>query len=139
MGIGFILNNIINESSYNINELSSKVGVNPQTLYSIIRRDNMKADLELLVKICDVLEVDVNVFYQHYLQNKKSVVSLSDEEQEMINDFRELNDIGKNKSREYIKDLATNEKYRKVLDLSITTKDEIIKDIETSLINSENK
>ena len=33
-----------------------------QTLYSIIRRDNMKIDFELLLRICDALHVPLETF-----------------------------------------------------------------------------
>lgn len=73
MAIGHTLNVLIEESNYNINELASLVNVNPQTLYSIIKRDNMKADLDLLLKICEVLNVDINVFYKDYKYAKEDI------------------------------------------------------------------
>lgn len=123
MGIGLTLNNLINDSCYNINELAVQVGVNAQTLYSIIKRDNMKADLELLVKICDVLDVDLNVFYKDYSNNKKtSSIQLTPSEQTLLDGFRELNEDG----QEYINkqmEFATNKvAYKKHSELNTISK-----------------
>ena len=45
-----------------VGELARRVGVPAQTLYSLIRRDNMKVDFEVLLRICEVLEVPLNAF-----------------------------------------------------------------------------
>ena len=63
MGIGFILDELLKEKNINVNELARKTGISPSTLYSIIRRDNMKVDLDVLIKIARELNVTVDYFY----------------------------------------------------------------------------
>ncbi len=61
--IGKTLREILAEKNINVNELSRLTGVSNQTLYSIIKRDNMKIDFEVLLKICSALGVNVERFY----------------------------------------------------------------------------
>ncbi len=63
MGIGYILDELLKEKDINVNELARKTGISPSTLYSIIRRDNMKVDLDVLMKIARELKVSVDYFY----------------------------------------------------------------------------
>ena len=65
--IGKTLDRILKEKGTNVNELAKNIGVSNQTLYSIIKRDNMKIDFELLLKICNELNVNVEKFYDDYI------------------------------------------------------------------------
>ncbi len=69
--IGTTLQQLITEKGTNVNELAKKIKISPQTLYSIIKRDNMKIDFDVLLRICDALDVEVEVFYKDYIENKK--------------------------------------------------------------------
>nr|DAJ71488.1 MAG TPA: helix-turn-helix domain protein [Caudoviricetes sp.] len=62
MGIGSKLAKLIEANGTNANELAKRVGVSPQTIYSIIKRDSKKADIEVLLKIADILGVTVEYF-----------------------------------------------------------------------------
>ena len=62
MGIGTKLAILLDQKETNPNELAKKVGVSPQTIYSIIKRDSKKADIEVLLKIADILGVSVEYF-----------------------------------------------------------------------------
>ncbi len=61
--IGSTLRRLLDERRMTVGELSRAVSVPAQTLYSIIRRDNMKIDFEVLLRICATLDVPVDVFY----------------------------------------------------------------------------
>ena len=61
--IGTTLKRLLQERNMNVNELSRRTGISAQTLYSIIKRDNMKIDFEVLLKLCDALSVPVEAFY----------------------------------------------------------------------------
>lgn len=63
MGIGYILDELLKEKNINVNELARRTSISPSTLYSIIRRDNMKVDLDVLMKIARELKVSVDYFY----------------------------------------------------------------------------
>ena len=60
--IGSTLKQLLSERRMTVGELSRRVGVPAQTLYSIIRRDNMTIDFDVLLRICGALEVPVDVF-----------------------------------------------------------------------------
>lgn len=66
MGIGSKINKLMNEKNINANELANKVGVAPTTLYSMIKRDSKKADIEVLIKIANELGVSVEYFSDDY-------------------------------------------------------------------------
>ena len=73
MGIGKKLSELIEQKGTNPNELADRVGITPSTIYSIIKRDNTKVDIEVLIRICEALDVNVEVFYQEYLKRKTSM------------------------------------------------------------------
>ncbi len=86
--IGKTLDRILKEKGTNVNELAKNIGVSNQTLYSIIKRDNMKIDFELLLKICNELNVNVEKFYDDYIDSKSQQILLTYEEQQLILAYR---------------------------------------------------
>ncbi len=62
MGIGKKLDTIMKEQGTNANELAQKIGVAPTTIYSMIRRDSKKADIEVLIRISKELGVEPEYF-----------------------------------------------------------------------------
>ena len=106
--IGKTLQHLLDEKGTNVNELAKIINVSPQTLYSIIKRDNMKIDFEILLKICSALDVEVEKFYQEYVSGedlcrkknqKQGTINLknqlSSDETDMIKKYRLLDDRGK--------------------------------------------
>ena len=62
MGIGDKLQQLISQKNTNVNELSVQAKVSPSTLYSIIKRDNTKVDIDILIRISNILGVPVEFF-----------------------------------------------------------------------------
>lgn len=98
MGIGKTLSCILEEKNSNANELAEKINVSPSTIYSIIKRDNTKVDIEVLIKICMALNVDIDRFYREYftedeLKPKAEEPHFSRNEQRIIDLFKNLDDI----------------------------------------------
>ncbi|MCD2492517.1 helix-turn-helix domain-containing protein [Lacrimispora sp. NSJ-141] len=62
MGIGSRLSELMKYRGTNANELAQKIGVAPTTIYSMIKRDSKKADIEVLIKIARELQVDAEYF-----------------------------------------------------------------------------
>ena len=56
MGIGSTLQRLIESQGTNVNEVATATGVNPQTLYSLIKRDSTKANIDDLYKVAQHLE-----------------------------------------------------------------------------------
>lgn len=65
MGIGIKLDHLMKERGTNANELASKIGVPPTTIYSMIKRDSKKADIEVLIKLSKELGVEPEYFCNH--------------------------------------------------------------------------
>ena len=62
MGIGAKLEKLLKKRNMNANELAQNIGVAPTTIYSMIRRDSKKADIEVLFKLAKELGVDAEYF-----------------------------------------------------------------------------
>lgn len=62
MGIGKKLDSLMKEQGTNANELAQKIGISPQTIYSMIKRDSKKADIEVLIKISKEFGVEPEFF-----------------------------------------------------------------------------
>lgn len=91
MGVGTVLGQLLEEHDKNANEFAREIGVCPQTLYSMIKRDSSKADLEIIYLICEALEVDVSIFFEEYREeNKISNLELTASERKLLKAYREL-------------------------------------------------
>lgn len=86
--IGKTLQLLLDEKGINVNELASKIDVSNQTLYSIIKRDNTKIDIQILIKICEALNVSPEVFYREYSQDRDMLI-LSDHEKQLVRAYRQ--------------------------------------------------
>ncbi|MGM9671705.1 MAG: S24 family peptidase [Oscillospiraceae bacterium] len=88
--IGTTLKRLLEEQNINVSELARRTNVSAQTLYSIIRRDNMKIDFDLLLRICDVLDVPVETFCE-----RSDALRMSAEEQKLLRKLRALDVHGR--------------------------------------------
>lgn len=71
MGIGIKLDNLLKERGTNANELAQQIDVSAQTIYSMIKRDSKKADIDVLVRISKVLGVDPSYFCEEPMPSKE--------------------------------------------------------------------
>ena len=55
----------------------------------------MKIDFDALLKICDALDVDAEVFYRDFMADRRSESSISLREQELIKKYRVLDEHDK--------------------------------------------
>ena len=103
MSIGKRLEELINYRNTNVNRVAREAGISPQTIYGIIKRDNTKVDINILMALSkemnvtldffsggplNIDEVDVETFVSRYRQldahGKKVVQSLITLELERI-------------------------------------------------------
>ena len=103
MSIGKRLEELINYRNTNVNRVAREAGISLQTIYGIIKRDNTKVDINILMALAKELnvtldffsggplnidEVDVETFVSRYRQldahGKKVVQSLITLELERI-------------------------------------------------------
>jgi len=83
MSIGKRLEELINYRNTNVNRVAREAGISPQTIYGIIKRDNTKVDINILMALSkelnvtldyfssgplDAVEVDVETFVSRYRQ-----------------------------------------------------------------------
>jgi DNA-binding Xre family transcriptional regulator len=88
--IGITLKKILDECGMNVSELSRRTGVPSQTLYSVIRRDSMKINFDILLRICEEMEVPIEIFCAG------GGPSLPDmEEWKIVQRYRRLDDHGR--------------------------------------------
>ena len=93
--IGSTLKELLSERRMAVGELARRVGVPAQTLYSLIRRDNMKIDFEVLLRVCEVLEVPVNAFAPEPAPGGADTEAPSREEWVHLRRFRALDGHGR--------------------------------------------
>lgn len=92
MSIGRRLDELIKARGTNVNRVARDAGISPQTIYGIIKRDNTKVDINILLALAkelnvtldyfsggpmDAAELDVDTFVARYRQldeHGKSVV-----------------------------------------------------------------
>lgn len=114
MAIGKILSNVLKEKNTTVTDLARDIGVAPTTIYSIIDRDNMKIDISILIKICKSLGVDINIFYEDYLNDcSETTTAVKTEENILITKFNQLNELGQSKLLERLDELLELPKYQK--------------------------
>lgn len=94
MGIGIVLQNLLCETGSNVNEVAQATGISPSTLYSIIRRDSMSANIEDLYKVAHYLGVSLDYFYVNQAHDQRQL-AFTTEERELLYTFRNLDAFGK--------------------------------------------
>ena len=99
MGIGNKLAKLLEANETNANELARQIDVSPQTIYSIIKRDSKKADIEVLLKIADVFGVNAEYFVYDNIPDKNSNSTAKHDftrsEYDHIKKYRQLDAHGK--------------------------------------------
>lgn len=62
MAVGKKLDDILKARGLTQKEVADKAGIKPQTLNNLITRDSARADIQILLKICKALSIDMSVF-----------------------------------------------------------------------------
>ena len=109
MGIGANFGNYLQENKIRVSDVAKKSGVNKQTIYSFIKRDSDRIDVNTFIKLCDAIGVKPETFGES--QKREYVLTL--EEQTIITCYRQLN----NGQKDLVKRmLAYNEMFKKYSD-----------------------
>lgn len=102
MGIGNKLSKLLELNNMNPNELARKVGVAPTTIYSMIKRDSKKADIEVLLKIADILGVTVEYFVDEEVKPTTLAAHFDGDEytEEELDEIRQFAEFVKNRNKQ---------------------------------------
>lgn len=88
---GSMLKEILVEQGTNVSELARRLNVSPQTLYSMVKRDNQKVDFDLMMRICSELKVPV----ERMCENVEIPELPDTEEWQLIQRYRKLDKSGR--------------------------------------------
>lgn len=114
MGIGSILSALIEKKGLNVNKVAQEASISPQTLYSMIRRDSMKVDIEVLIRVCRVLDIPVEYVYNKYKGEEDVEQPLfSPQEIDLIMSYRELDSLDREILDRYIRMTPTQRQFIK--------------------------
>ncbi|WP_370850226.1 helix-turn-helix domain-containing protein [Megasphaera sp.] len=75
MGIGKRLSDLLSQKNMKVSELAERANVKASTIYSIIKRDNMKVDLDILLSISNVLGVHAEYFKDGNIYSHQQYIS----------------------------------------------------------------
>lgn len=97
MKIGEKLQALIIEKGTNANELAQRANVPTSTMYSIIKRNNTKADIDVLIRIANILGVPVEYFSeeQSVWSPSANQAEFTEEEVALIKKYRQLDNDGR--------------------------------------------
>lgn len=102
--IGSTIRDLLEQRGVTVSELARRTGVPAQTLYSIIKRDNMKIDFDVLLKLCRVLDVPVQTFY-----GEDAPAAPDGRESAFLSRYRALDEHGKR-----LAELVVGEEYKRL-------------------------
>ena len=122
MGIGNKLAKLLETNETNANELARQIDVSPQTIYSIIKRDSKKADIEVLLKIADVFGVNAEYFVYDNIPDKNSISipkhDFTHSEIDHMKKYRQLDAHGKE-----MVDIVLDKEHERVLKIRMQESD----------------
>ena len=102
MGIGTKLTKLMKEQNTNANELASKAGVPAQTIYSLIRRDATKIDIDSLIKIARALGVTAEYFCSDDIARTSTIAAHFDGDEfteDELDEIKQFAEFVKNKRK----------------------------------------
>lgn len=95
MAVGKKLDEILKSRGLTQKEVADKAGIKPQTLNNLITRDSARADIQILLKICKALSIDMSVFdedalEEFYQDHPTTRSELSPRQERIVKLFNEL-------------------------------------------------
>lgn len=101
-------------------DLARALDIPYTTIDNILKRDHFdNIKFSTLEKLCDYFHVDLRYLIKdeiidpNYTDTAQPLPSLSRDESQLVDDYRSLNDEGKEKARDYLADLTSLPKYKK--------------------------
>lgn len=75
MGIKYRIEFFMGKEGINANELAIRMGVTPSTIYSMLKRDSSRIDIDLLIKIAKALNVTTDELLGADLPQKPTTIA----------------------------------------------------------------
>lgn len=100
----------IKTSQYNQADIAQMLGISKASVTNWIKGTN-SPNIEYLDKLCDILNIQINDIFQKH--ENKETENLTSDEEKLLNDYKQLNQEGKEKALDYVNDLTENPKYKK--------------------------
>ena len=94
----------------NVYQLAPKVGVPATTIYSILHKSSMQADITVLAKLAAFFKEDIRIFLG--VDQYEKPLHLSNEERLLLTMYRRVNAEGRKKIMDYAGDITSLEKFR---------------------------
>ena len=101
-------------------DLARDLDIAYSTIDNILKRDHFdNVKFSTLEKLCDYFHVDLRYLIKDEITDPNygifplSSSDLSEDETNLVEDYRSLNDEGKEKARDYLADLTSLPKYKK--------------------------
>lgn len=118
MGFGKKLKQKMDEKGIKQSDLSKAANVPKTTLSSMINRDNTNVDINVLIRICKILNCRPEDFSDEILaaSNQDSAHFLSNNEQQLLDYYRNFNDKGQQEALKRIEEMSDLDKYKKCSD-----------------------
>ena len=110
-----------------ISKFSEIVNINPTTIITILKNGIETGSFGRIYKICEELEININTLLNVDSNNLLEDIHLNTPEENLILDFRKLNNLGKNKVIEYTKDISEINKYITKIQISTTCSKNVCK------------
>lgn len=124
MGFGKKLEEKMLEKGLKQADLVRATGISKTTLSSMINRDNTKVDVEVFIRICDVLGCAPEDFANDIPKNiPQSDDILTVDEKTLLDTYRHFNDEGKEKLLDTASDMAQLERYKKCAKSDVVEKE----------------
>lgn len=107
------LKKVIKEQYGSIRAFAISIDTPYSTVDNIFKRGIMGVSIQVVLKICSALNIDIEKIQDDTLVFKNNIQSnpLTTDEQQLLTKYRCLNDRGREKVTEYVDDLLDNEKY----------------------------
>lgn len=100
----------IKTSQYNQAEIAQMLGISKASVTNWIKGTN-SPNIEYLDKLCDIFNIQINDIFEKH--ENKETENLTSDEAILLNNYKQLNQEGKEKALDYVNDLTENPKYKK--------------------------
>lgn len=119
LSLGEKLKAMIDEKGMTVNEVANKADVPSSNLYSIIKRNSTKVEIDNFIRICNVLGCRPEDFTEEILEasaKEKALLDLSEDEKTVVTQMRQCNSDGIRQIVRYAEFTASDPLFKKESD-----------------------